>query len=83
MYQRFIGKTKDGQDRESKRRIGYYGDQDKALERYMGLVQLNKIPDMLNSLPEYIGAVKTANKAVLEEIRRMLDADRKLHSEGV
>lgn len=82
LYQRYKGKTKDGQDRESKRRIGCYVDQDKAIGSYMKLIQLNKIPDTLNSLPEYIGAIKTANKATVDEIRRLLD-DRGLHPKGL
>ena len=73
LYQRYKGKTQDGQDREGKRRIGCYVDRDKAIKSYLELIQLKKIPDTLNSLPEYIGAVKTANKAIVEEIKRLLD----------
>lgn len=75
LYQKFKGKTKDGEPRVGRRTIGYFGNFERAVERYLKLVQLDKIPGTVNSLPEYIGAVKTANKATVEEIRRLLDAE--------
>ena len=74
LYQSYKGKSKKGDPIEGRRTIGYYGKLEHAIERYLELAQLDKIPGTLNSLPEYIGAIKTANKATVEEIRRMLDA---------
>lgn len=73
LYQKYKGTAKDGSPKDGIRTIGYYGKLEHALERYLKLVQLDKIPNTVNTIPEYIVAIKTANKATVEEIRRMLD----------
>lgn len=71
MKQRFAGKTKTGEEKESVRVWGYYGDMKEAVRRFVGLVRLETMDGMVISLHEYIEALERHEKAVVERLGKL------------
>ena len=71
LKQRYIGKKKTGEEKESERTIGYYSKPVDAIERFVVLNRLDKMDGMTLSLTEYLEALKKADKEVLEFLAEM------------
>ena len=66
LKQRYIGKTKDGNDKEVEKIIGYFNKPTDALERFVRLNRLDVMEGMELSLDEYVEALKKADREVIE-----------------
>lgn len=66
LKQRYLGKTKDGKDKEVEKIIGYFNKPIDALERFLRLNRLDEMEGMKLSLDEYIKALKEADREVME-----------------
>ena len=66
LKQRYIGKTKNGEDKECEKIIGYFNKPIDALERFVRLNRLDAMEGMKLSLDEYVEALKKADREVIE-----------------
>ena len=71
LKQKYTGKTKDGEDREADRTIGYYNNVTNALERFVRLNRLGKMDGAELSLTEYINTLKKADAEVKEFLQAL------------
>lgn len=68
LRQRYSGKTKDGEERESVRTHGYYGSIRQAVCRYITLSQLDFMDGMSIDLKEYVDLIERLNKSAAQRI---------------
>lgn len=66
LRQKYTGKTKEGEEKEAERTIGYYKTVTDALERFICLYRLSEMDEMNISLHEYVNALKKADSEVKE-----------------
>ena len=69
LKQKYLGKTKEGEDRETERICGYYGELDHAIEEFLKANQLDHGDDQMMDIEEYAQFVSQVNKAAVEAIK--------------
>lgn len=69
LKQKYLGKTKEGEDRETERICGYYGKLDHAIEEFLKTNQLDRGDDQVMDMEEYAQFVSQVNKAAVETIK--------------
>lgn len=72
LKQKYDGKTKDGQDKDSVRTCGYFGNIRNAIEKYLKLVQLDLLDDEALSLQEYVKSIELINKTAVLGLEKEL-----------
>lgn len=72
LKQKYDGKTKDGQDKDSVRTCGYFGNIRNAIEKYLKLVQLDLLDDEALSLQEYVKSIELINKMAVRGLEKEL-----------
>ena len=74
LRQKFKGQTREGQEKDSVRTCGYFGDIRSAIREYLNLIQLEVMRDEVISMQQYVDAVKKSNtlalQGIAEELRR-------------
>ena len=65
LMQRYIGQTKEGNDKECEKIIGYFSKPVNALERFIKLNRVDVMEGMELSLDEYVDALNKADKDVI------------------
>lgn len=74
LRQKFKGRSRDGEEKESVRTYGYFGNIKTAISEYLKLIQLEVMRDEVLSMQEYVEAVEKSNSLALqgiaEELRR-------------
>ena len=73
LKQKYDGKTKDGQDKDSVRTCGYFGNIRNAIEKYLKLVQLDLLDDEALSLQEYVKSIELINKMAIRGLEKELN----------
>lgn len=68
LRQRYSGKTKDGEEKESVRTHGYYRSIRQAVDRYITLSQLDFMDGMSIDLKEYVDLIERLNKSAAQRI---------------
>ena len=68
LRQRYSGKTKDGELKESVRTYGYYGSIRQAVDRYITLSQLDFMDGMSVNLKEHVDLIERLNKSAVQRI---------------
>jgi len=71
LKEKYIGRTKDGQPKESTRQHGYFSDRQSALMEYLRQVQLNGAQAVeIWELGKY---VEQCNKRAVQRLQRILE----------
>lgn len=68
LRQNFKGQTREGQEKESVRTCGYFGNIRSAIEKYLNLVQQEVMRDEAMSMKQYVDAVEKSNVLALQGI---------------
>lgn len=68
LRQKYSGKTKDGESKESVRTHGYYGSIRQAVDRYITLSQLDFMDGMSIDLKEYVDLIERLNESAVQRI---------------
>lgn len=71
LKKRYIGKNKDGVEKEMVKTIGYYPKPIDAMERFICLNRLDEMDGTLLSISEYVNELKKADKEVMEFLKQM------------
>lgn len=71
LKKKYIGKTKDGEEKEAVKTIGYYPKPIDAIERFICLNRLDKMEGAELSISEYVNELKKADKEVVEFLKQM------------
>lgn len=66
LKKRYVGKTKEGQEKEAEKTIGHYKNVNDCLERLVRLICLDECDGMVISLREYAEQAEKAFKKVEE-----------------
>ena len=72
LKQKYDGKTKDGQDKDSVRTCGYFGNIRNCISKYLRLVQLDLLCDEALSLQEYVKDIELINKMAVRGLEKEL-----------
>lgn len=70
LKQRYTGKTKDGEEKEADRIIGYFSSVQGCVERVCKLIPLEENDGAVISMREYAEAIQKAVESVGEVIRK-------------
>ena len=74
LRQKLKGKTREGQEKDSVRTCGYFGNIRSAIAEYLNLIQLEVMRDEVISMQQYVDAVEKSNalalQGIAEELRR-------------
>ena len=73
LKQKYDGKTKDGQDKDSVRTCGYFGNIRNAIEKYLKLVQIDLFDDEVLTLQEYVKSIELINKMAIRGLEKELN----------
>ena len=71
LKQKYTGKTKEGDEKECEKTIGYYSKPTDAMERFVVLNRTDKMQGMELSIGEYVDELKKADKEVLEFLQTL------------
>lgn len=72
LKQKYDGKTRDGQEKDSVRTCGYFGNIRNAIEKYLKLVQIDLLDDEALSLQEYVKSIELINKTAVLGLEKEL-----------
>lgn len=75
LKQRYIGKTKTGEDKESERIYGFYSKPTDALKRFVVLNRLDKMDGTSLSISEYVNELVKADTEVMEFLQTLKIGD--------
>jgi hypothetical protein len=71
LKQKYIGKDKNGNEKEAEKISGYYSKPTDAMERFVVLNRTDKMDGMELSISEYVNELKKADKEVLEFLQAL------------
>lgn len=71
LKQSFTGEKKDGTPKESVRTIGYFGDLEGAIKRFLKLNQLDENDGLSVDLQEYVNLIALSNLKACTEIMKL------------
>lgn len=71
LKQRFKGEKKDGTPKESVRTIGYFGDLEGAIKRFLKLNQLDENDGLSVDMKNYVDSIVAANNKACAEIMKL------------
>ena len=72
LRQKFKGQTREGQEKDSVRTFGYFGNIRSAITEYLNLIQLEVMHDEVISMHQYVDAVEKSNALALQGIAEEL-----------
>lgn len=72
LKQRYTGKTKDGEDKESVKVIGYYGSLKNAVEGFIKHNQIDSMSYASLNMREYVKMAEEVNKKAVNDIMSLL-----------
>lgn len=82
LCRKYMGKSRDGQEKEAVKTCGYFGNLESAVKEYLRLVQLENLKDETFSAEEFLLAIEKSNEAAVEEIIKRIDGSEKKQSNG-
>lgn len=74
LKQKYQAKTRDGEDREAERVIGYFPSVEACVEKYIDIRQKLLKPDRVVTLREYVNLVKKSNNEAIKSLKKLLGA---------
>lgn len=72
LKQKYDGKTRDGQEKDSVRTYGYFGNIKNAIYKYLKLVQTDLLDDEVLTLQEYVKSIELINKMAVRGLEKEL-----------
>ena len=72
LKQKYDGKTKDGQDKDTVRNCGYFGNIRNAIEKYLIIVQIDLLDYEVLTLQEYVKSIELINKTAVRGLEKEL-----------
>ena len=75
LKQIFEGKAKDGSPKESVRTIGYFGDLEGAIKRFLKLNQLDENDGVSVDMKDYVDLIKAVNDKACAEILKLVQGE--------
>ena len=72
LKQKYDGNTRDGQEKESVRTCGYFGNIRNAIEKYLKLVHLDLLDEEVLSLQEYAKSIELINNTAVRGLEKEL-----------
>ena len=72
LKQKYKAKTKDGEDREAERVIGYFPSVEACIEKYIDMRQKLLKPRQAIELREYVSLVKESNNKAVKAVKKLL-----------
>ena len=82
LRRKYMGKSRDGQEKEAVKICGYFGNLESAVKEYLRLVQLENLKDETFSSDEFLNAIEKSNEAAVEEILKKIDGSDRKQSNG-
>lgn len=76
LKQRFKGEKKDGKPKESVRTIGYFGDLEGAVKRFLKLNQLDEMDGLSVDMKNYVNSIVAANDKACTEILKLVQREK-------
>lgn len=73
LRQRYTGKSKTGEPKESIRTHGYFNKMELAIMRYIELMQMDVLDGERLSLEEYVKTIDQVNKIALQGLENVLE----------
>ena len=74
LKQKYQGKTRDGELKESEKICGYFGKIRKAIDKYIELTQLDVLGEEAVSLEQYVETVERSNTLAVQGLESVLAA---------
>ena len=71
LKQKYTGKSKEGDEKECEKTIGYYSKPTDAMERFVVLNRTDKMDGTTLSISEYVSELKKADKEVMEFLQTL------------
>ena len=71
LKQKYMRKSKDGEEKEAERVLGYFPDVEACVEEYLDARQKLLTPDKAVTLREYVNLVKKSNNAAVKAIKQL------------
>lgn len=71
LKQKFEGRTKDDKPKESVRTIGYFGDLESAIKRFLKLNQLDENDGLSVDMKNHVNSIVAANDKACAEIMKL------------
>ena len=71
LKQSFTGEKKDGTPKESVKTIGYFGDLEGAIKRFLKLNQLDENDGLSVDMKNYVDSIVAANDKACAEIMKL------------
>lgn len=75
LKQRFEGKKKDGTPKESTRTIGYFGDLEGAIRRFLKLNQIDEMDGLSIDMQKYVDFIVEANDKACAGILKLVQGE--------
>ena len=72
LKQKYTGKTKDGEEKESEKVIGYYSSMEGAIKGFVKCNQNDLLPCTFVEMSEYIKSIECINNDAVESIKRIV-----------
>lgn len=75
LKQKYMRKSKDGEEKEAERVIGYFPDVEACVEKYIDARQKLLTADKTASLREYVKIIAKSNAKTLETIKNFIECE--------
>ena len=72
LRQKYTGKTKSGEEKEAFRTLGYFGNVESAIRKYIELSQMDVLDGERLTLEEYVESIQKINAIALQGIKEEL-----------
>lgn len=72
LKQKYIGKDKEGNKKESERVIGYFSTMEGAIRRFLSHNQIDLLSDTAMEMEEYIKCIKCINEDAVSAFKRIM-----------
>ena len=73
LKQKYTATSKNGEESEAEKVIGYFPDVEQCVERYIDMRQELLKPDKAVTLREYVNLVKKSNNEAVKAIKRLIE----------
>lgn len=72
LRQRFAGTSKTGEEKESSRTCGYFGNIRNAIDKYVKLTQTDVLSDETITMEQYVKSIEQSNKLAVHGLESVL-----------
>ena len=73
LMQKYMGKDKECNPKESVRTLGYFTTLNGALDKFLRLNQIDVLADMSMGMRDYVKKVEESNRMAVQAVKRVLE----------